>query len=570
MTRPKTPDAPQPSAGSSPTEELVPHPTLRRFDHLHPCWNTAYHRLERTPRLTSPPWNSQTSTDVLSSKPPTTLVDEWLDRPISPLACALGWCAGFIGFVGIIRLLGGPSRGDFEFLVYSIWAIEHGQFGCAFPSPDTTSDPFYPLFSGGVAALASIGHSVPFPPRSALGPHCDRAMYAIEPWAVQADAGHGTFEIGYLSILPLLAGVVAVLRTIGRGQRRWEPAMVVTVALLPPVWMCVESTFHPEDLFAMGFALLAIACARRTAWAWAGFWISLALVAQPFAVLVATPLLVLAPACRRLRFVGSALICLAVLLLPLAVVGSEQTKGGLLHQLQTGIQNGSTAVLVSGTVVWELHLSGTWLVLVSRVLPIALAFFLAWWVVRRLGEKSLEPVVLLSLIAVCLGLRLVFEETLFGYYFMALTVALVLVDVARGHIRFATVAWITVVSFVFGVMSQPVHVFNGSWADTAQNVTAVVILVGALSLLARSLLRRKTSDALVCVAVLAATLLAWDVSANPFGCDLPVWFWQTALVLPGLVLAAKPLVREVMGSGTPTDSSAGPATDLVRSSTHEN
>ena len=77
----------------------------------------------------------------------------------------------------------------------------------------------------------------------------------------------------------------------------------------------------------------------------------------------------------------------------------------------------------------------------------------------RLGERSLEPVVLLSLIAVCLGLRLVFEETLFSYYFMALTVALVLVDVARGHIRFATVAWITVVSFVFGVVSQPVHMF---------------------------------------------------------------------------------------------------------------
>ena len=144
-----------------------------------------------------------------------------------------------------------------------------------------------------------------------------------------------------------------------------------------------------------------------------------------------------------------------MILLPLAVVGSEQVKGGFLHQLQTGIQNGSTDVVVNGTVVWELHLSGTWLVLVSRVMPIALSFILACWVRRRLGEKSLEPVALLTLIAVCLGLRLVFEETLFSYYFMALMVALVLVDVARGHIRFPTVAWITVVSFVFGVMSQP-------------------------------------------------------------------------------------------------------------------
>ena len=337
----------------------------------------------------------------------------------------------------------------------------------------TTTDPFYPLFSAGVAALVSIGHTVPFPPRSAFGPHCGKAISAINRWGVEADAWQKTFEIAYLSVLPLLAGVIAVLRTIGRGRRRWEPAAVVTVALLPPVWMCVESTFHPEDLFAMGFALLAIACARRSAWVWAGFWIGLALVAQPFAVLVATPLVVLAPARNRLRFVGSALVSLAVILLPLAVVGSQQVKGGLLHQLQTGIQNGSTSVVVSGTVVWELHLSGTGLLVVSRAMPIAFSFLLACWVRGRLGERSLEPVVLLSLIAVCLGLRLVFEETLFGYYFMALAVALVLVDVARGRVRATTVAWITVVSFVFGVMSQPVHVFNDSWADTAQNVRRV-------------------------------------------------------------------------------------------------
>jgi hypothetical protein len=503
---------------------------------------------------------------VLSSRPPTAFVDEWLDRPISPLACALGWCAGFIGFVGIVRLLGGPSRGDYEFLVYSIWAIEHGQFGCAFPSSSTTTDPFYPLFSAGVAALVSIGHAVPFPPRSAFGPHCGKAISAINRWGVEADAWQNTFEIAYLSVLPLLAGVIAVLRTIGRGRRRWEPAAVVTIALLPPVWMCVESTFHPEDLFAMGFALLAIACARRSAWVWAGFWIGLALVAQPFAVLIATPLVVLAPGRNRLRFVGSVLVSLAVILLPLAVVGSQQVKGGLLHQLQTGIQNGSTSVVVSGTVVWELHLSGTGLLVVSRAMPIAFSFLLACWVRGRLGERSLEPVVLLSLIAVCLGLRLVFEETLFGYYFMALAVALVLVDVARGRVRSTTVAWITVVSFVFGVMSQPVHVFNDSWADTAQNVAAFGIIVIALSLLVRNVLRRSTSEALVWAAVLVATLLAWDISANPFGCDLPVWFWQTALLLPGLLLAARPLARDLMGSGAPTDSAPGPAIDLVRPS----
>ena len=227
---------------------------------------------------------------------------------------------------------------------------------------------------------------------------------------------------------------------------------MVTVALLPPVWMCVEGTFHPEDPSPWDLPFSHRVCPQnclglgwildrlgpgRTALRYFG-------CHSPRGPRTDAP---------RLRFVGSALTCLAVILLPLAVVGSEQVKGGFLHQLQTGIQNGSTAVTVSGTVVWDLHLSGTLLLVVSRVIPIALSFLLACWVRRRLGERSLEPVVLLSLIAVCLGLRLVFEETLFSYYFMALVVALVLVDVARGHIRFPTVAWITVVSFVFGVMS---------------------------------------------------------------------------------------------------------------------
>jgi hypothetical protein len=108
-------------------------------------------------------------------------------------------------------------------------------------------------------------------------------------------------------------------------------------------------------------------------------------------------------------------------------------------------------------------------------------------------------------------------------------------------------------------------VFYDGWADIAQNVTAVVIIVIALSLLARNVLRRKISDALVWAAVLGATLVAWDISANPFGCDLPIWFWQTALVLPGLVLAARPLAAEVHGSEPRADSSPGPAIDLVHS-----
>ena len=63
---------------------------------------------------------------------------------------------------------------------------------------------------------------------------------------------------------------------------------------------------------------------------------------------------------------------------------------------------------------------------------------------------------LISLVATSLALRLVFEQNIFGYYFMALCVTLVLLDVISGRIRGELVAWlalITLVSRSLGVSS---------------------------------------------------------------------------------------------------------------------
>ena len=60
--------------------------------------------------------------------------------------------------------------------------------------------------------------------------------------------------------------------------------------------------------------------------------------------------------------------------------------------------------------------------------PLAVSMLLSWWVVRRLGQRALHPVPLMSLVALSLGLRLAFEVNLNAYYFMALTVTLVLLE----------------------------------------------------------------------------------------------------------------------------------------------
>jgi hypothetical protein len=74
---------------------------------------------------------------------------------------------------------------------------------------------------------------------------------------------------------------------------------------------------------------------------------------------------------------------------------------------------------------------------------------LASWAARRLGSALLEPLPLASLIATSLSLRLVFEQNLFGYYFMALAVMLAVLDVLRGRISLYLVGWLALVALGF-------------------------------------------------------------------------------------------------------------------------
>ena len=432
-----------------------------------------------------------------------------------------------------------------------MWAIAHGQFSSAFPSgrgavpgPSPFAAPviapLYPLVTGALAALARIGHGVPFPSPVSLGPHCDNAFRAINRWSTSSDANAPTVRLGYGAWLVLLAGVVALLRACGRGRRRWEPFTLVVVACLPPVWMCVQSFFHPQDLVALGLALGAVACARRDAWLWAGVLVALATLSQQFALLVAMPLLVVAPAPRKLRCAGAAAATLAVVALPLLVLGSASAARSTL------LGSGNTQSGNGGTVLWEFHRHGWALLVASRVAPLVLSALLAWWVVRRVGAaKAMEPALLVSLVATSLGLRLVFEQNFYGYYFAALAVSLVLLDVVRGHVRGSVVAWLLVASlaFLFGPTTAYLVFARVSWDAAAGRDGPLVVLGVALVLLIVGVARRRTLWGLVlCLAVALAALATWPVPADHLSPRLQTWFWQAWLVLPGLVLAATPLL----------------------------
>jgi hypothetical protein len=472
--------------------------------------------------------------------PPRSLVNRysrwksWLDAPISRTSCVIGWCLSTTVFVVLVVGLGGPAPGDWPISGFSTWAIAHGQFRCAFPSRQILVPFLYPLFAGAIAAMTRIGDSVPFPVHAVAGKNCGAAFNAMYQWSMRAKALHETLAIGYLAWPILLVGTVAWLRASGRGRRGWEPFTLLIVACLPPVWMCLESVFHPHDLVAMGISLGALACVRRDQWIAAGVLIGLAFMTQQFTLLVAAPLLVLAPRRHRVSYAGAAIGAVLLVSAPFLWASS----GSALHALTVG---GGDSSGLGGAVLWQLHFQGKWLLLTSRIPPLVLSLALAWWVLRRLGRAAFEPVPLLALVALSLSLRLVFEQSLYSYYFMPLTVTLVLLEVARGHFRANLIAWLVLVPTLFGVGPAGT---SGQYAETGAEraFSLALVAVACVALVARALWLGSNRQTLIWVAVLVFAPLVSPVAVYPLGWRPSVWLLQLFLVTFGIGLAARPLL----------------------------
>ncbi len=476
------------------------------------------------------------------------LTDE-LNRPLSNWFCVLGWFAAAGLFVALVAIFLGPSTTDVDESTFSTWAIQHGQIACAYPAVNEPNEPpvapLYPLLAAGIAVVTQIGHGSPFPSAAALGPNCQSADTAMHRWNFRSAALTPTTWIGLVGWLALMAGIIAWLRASGRGRTRWEPLTLLVVAALLPVWMCVQSYFHPQDLLALGLALSAMACARRDRWLGAGILCALAVLSQQFALLVAVPLLLVAPAVKRVSFAGAAVVTGAVVVLPLTVM----TSGHALRAITLGSGDNPSE---GGTVFWETHANGVAAVLLFRVAPIALSLVLSWWVARRLGPRALQPVPLLSLVAVSLGFRLVFEANLFAYYYMALTVCLVLLDVTRGSIRRTMVAWLACMTVVVCRGSDlPFGVTK--WGAYMEN-RLIPLVIGGVAIMAILWQIRHGDDrrnVWPLVAVAAVDFFTLLPGGNAFSAAHVIWFWQIVLVVPGILLAAQPLWSTMKLSGTP-------------------
>lgn len=408
----------------------------------------------------------------------------YFERPISTFWCVVSWIAASILFLLLVRSTGGVTTADANSSINSTWAVAHGSLACAYPPTNTlggapTTAPLYVLLSGGLAALFRVGNGAAFPTSAQMGAHCSNAVTLIERWDLRSHALSSTVLIGYVGWLAILTGALMILRAAGRGRTLSEPLTAVLLVFVAPIYICLHQYFHPQDLIAMGLGMVAIATSLRDRWILVGVFLALAITSQQFAVLIAVPIVIVAPTSRLWKCTVAFATTLLVVDLPLVIITSGRSIDAIIY--------GTAATTRGGTWLDETHLTGPLLFRVARLLPLATGFALALYVRRRDGSRALSPASLVALVAVCLILRLVFEVNLWGYYFMASAVLLLILDLLRRRFRVSYVAWLLLVIYA---------TIDGGLATTHSLVT------------------------------------------------LPTWLWQIILVPTALALALGPLFKD--------------------------
>jgi hypothetical protein len=234
-------------------------------------------------------------------------------------------------------------------------------------------------------------------------------------------------------------------------------------------------------------------------------------------------------------------ISMALIIVPMvALTSGRALRAALLGSSQVMLGT-NTRSSTGGTVLWELHVHGALLFVLVRIAPIVLAMALAWWATHRFGPITLDAAPLLTIIATSLLLRLVFEENIFGYYFMAVAVLLIMLDVVRGRVRGCTVAWLGLVALVF----DPVP-----WGhQTLHQTIPVVIGSIGLSFIVADAIRGRVRwyfVAWLVVVVLTCEPLVWGLAIGHQ--VLPNSLWQVVLVSIALWLILGPFFSAPRGN----------------------
>lgn len=400
--------------------------------------------------------------------------ESFLGRPVSNAFRVLSLVlATVLFFLSLAFWFKSNGVADFTESNVPILAIESGAPQCAYPAGHLTAvPPLYPLVAAGVMAATGIGRA-DMAPTSTVSPTCHRLT--------ELDLRFPALPlqlIGATGWPVMVAGFIAVLAVVGKSRTRWEVLGVGLMALTPAIASTLVRYLHPEDMFAMGLILVATAAACRSRWLAAGACIGVACCFKQFALLPAVPLLIAAPKRYRLHYVLAAVGSVVVIVAPLSAV---MGKGVL--EVMKGLY--ATPSFAGTAIVGLMGLHGALLIFVSRVLPLLVAGAIALWVRSLLGPAIARPQPLVGLVALSLVVRLVFEVNLFDYYFLATSIALIVLDIVFGRLRLETVCWLVAVGAFYPPSFDPLVVVQHAHGSLVQ----IVLVLPAMALVAGPLYR---------------------------------------------------------------------------------
>ncbi len=144
-------------------------------------------------------------------------------------------------------------------------------------------------------------------------------------------------------------------------------------------------------------------------------------------------------------------------------------------------------------------------------------------------------------------MRLVFEEGLFGYKFLALAVMLIILGVVQGRIRGQLVAWLALVCLAFNPIPVGFGINARTWGFHAASALPLIFVAIALLVIIWDAVHHRFRWWLVAWFVLAACMfLQWPLwSPDSLRTPWPLWFRQIVLVPPGVLMAVSPLLGSV-------------------------
>jgi hypothetical protein len=326
--------------------------------------------------------------------------------------------------------------------------FSHGHWACAYrsiPTSEPLAGPIYPLVAGVVQWITRAGFSSGYLSTSQIGSNCQHAYASYNSFSGVANvaAYYSALRAGIVAWFALTLGAISIVRTSPLRATRYTWLVPVAFALTPPVLFCVQEYYHPQDLWALGMAFVAVSLGLRGRQFTAGIVWALAVMSQPYTLLGVIVVLVISSWSDRRRLVIGTALCVVLMNSVFYLTFGPRAVSAAL----TG--TGSTMIR-AGTWMGELHVDSGVGLAVSRVGPLVAAVLVAWWVRVRRPDVANDPVILLGLLATAWSLRLVFEENLWGYYCMATGATLVLRDIMARRASRGTIYWLALVLFAFG------------------------------------------------------------------------------------------------------------------------